>query len=284
MSSTHTKNPKRLFLLLYSHGYNFVVMLPVGAANVDIRQRGYKGIVSDDNYLAVKNSRGEYLLNGNYVVSAVERDILVRGSLLRYSGTGGQSETLHLVRPLGETLIVEVLSVGQLTPPRIRYSYHIKRESKEDKVLKKESRIRAENSVLDEDGEPEQEDNSLNDKKPAYIKEAAAPGKWTASGWDECSVTCGNGLQKRLIECLKGDGTQGVDCDPAKRPNALQVCGDPCPMWHVGDWSACSKSCGKGFKRRPLRCVSGTNKLLSREHCADIKKPQELDFCLLKPC
>ncbi|XP_062844361.1 A disintegrin and metalloproteinase with thrombospondin motifs 15a [Trichomycterus rosablanca] len=266
------------------HGYNFVVMLPVGAANIDIRQRGYKGKVSDDNYLAVKNSRGEYLLNGNYVVSAVERDILVRGSLLRYSGTGGQTETLHLVRPLGETLTVEVLSVGQLTPPRIRYSYYIKRESKEDKALKKESRIRAENSVLAEEGGPGKEDNSLDEKMPAYVKEAPAPGRWTASGWEECSVTCGNGLQRRLIQCLKGDGTPGMDCDPAKRPNALQICGDPCPLWHVGEWSPCSKSCGKGFKRRPLRCVTEAGKLLTRELCTGMKKPQELDFCLLNPC
>ncbi len=100
-------------------------MFPVGASNVDIRQRGYKGIVSDDNYLAVKNSQGKYLLNGNYVVSAMERDILVKGSLLRYSGTVGSTETLQAVKPLGEALVIEVLSVGQMTPPRIRYSFYL---------------------------------------------------------------------------------------------------------------------------------------------------------------
>ncbi|XP_076867969.1 A disintegrin and metalloproteinase with thrombospondin motifs 15a [Brachyhypopomus gauderio] len=270
------------------HGYNFVVMLPVGAANVDIRQRGYKGIVSDDNYLVVKNSRGEYLLNGNYVVSAMERDILVRGSLLRYSGTGHQSETLQSVKPLGESLTVEVLSVGQMTPPRIRYSFFLKRESKEDKTLKKEGRARAENSVLVEEGGSDSAGKEANHLKrnvpPLYTKEEPSPGKWAAGGWDECSVTCGNGLQKRLVQCLKGDGGPGTDCDPAKRPSAMRVCGDPCPMWEVGEWSPCSKSCGKGFKRRALRCSTQAGMFLPRDHCAGMKKPQELDFCSLKSC
>uniref|UniRef100_A0A667ZAM2 ADAM metallopeptidase with thrombospondin type 1 motif, 15a n=1 Tax=Myripristis murdjan TaxID=586833 RepID=A0A667ZAM2_9TELE len=111
------------------HGYNFVVMLPVGAANIDIRQRGYKGMLSDDNYLALKNSEGSYLLNGNYIVSAVERDIIVKNSLVRYSGTSGPSETLQAIKPLGEALTVEVLSVGKMTPPRIRYSFYLARQN-----------------------------------------------------------------------------------------------------------------------------------------------------------
>lgn len=266
------------------HGYNFVVMLPVGASNIDIRQRGYKGMVNDENYLAVKNSEGEYLLNGDYMVSSVERDIIVRGSLLRYSGTGGQTETLQAMSPLGESLTVEVLSVGHLTPPRIRYSFYIKRESKEDKVVKKETKIRTENSVLAEKGELGKEADPINQKLPPYVKDPLPSGKWTAAGWDECSVTCGNGLQRRLVQCLRGDGTPIMDCDPAKRPTALQVCGDPCPVWHVGEWSACSRSCGKGFKRRPVRCASNTGTLLPRERCASIKKPQELDFCSPGQC
>ncbi|XP_007260554.3 A disintegrin and metalloproteinase with thrombospondin motifs 15a [Astyanax mexicanus] len=269
-----------------AHGYNFVVLLPVGAANVDIRQRGYKGIVSDDNYLAVKNSQSKYLLNGNYVVSAMERDILVRGSLLRYSGTGGQSETLQSVKPLGEALTVEVLSVGQMTPPRIRYSFYLKRDNKEEKSLKKEGKERAENSVLPEDGRIIKKEDNLKEKVPksVYPKEPPSYGKWAAGGWDECSVTCGNGLQRRLVQCLRNDDKPGTDCDPAKRPNAMRACGDPCPMWDVGEWSPCSKNCGKGFKRRLLRCTSQTGMLLPREHCVGLKKPQELDFCSLNLC
>ncbi|XP_020501860.1 A disintegrin and metalloproteinase with thrombospondin motifs 15 [Labrus bergylta] len=264
------------------HGYNFVVMLPVGAANIDIRQRGYKGMMSDDNYLAVKNSQGHYLLNGNYIVSAGERDIIVKSSLLRYSGTAGLSETLQAVKPLGETLTVEVLCAGQMTPPRIRYSFYLARQIKEDKAPKKEGRLNsASNSVLAEDGVKEKGDDIL---KKSYSKVDPVLGKWISSSWDQCSVTCGSGIQRRMVQCLTPDGKPGMDCDPLQRLPATRVCGDPCPEWSLGQWSPCSRTCGKGFKRRPLQCKTQTGHLLPRDHCKGLRKPQELDFCNLSPC
>lgn len=263
------------------HGYNFVVILPVGAANIDIRQRGYKGMRSDDNYLALKNSEGHYLLNGKYVVSAGERDLIVKGSLLRYSGTAGLSETLTAVKPLGESLTAEVLCVGQMTPPRIRYSFYLARQIKEDKALKKDGRVSSHNSVLAEDSVKEKGGDTL---KKSYSKEDPALGKWISSRWDQCSVTCGNGMQRRMVQCLRLDGKPGLDCDPSQRPPATRVCGDPCPEWHIGLWSPCSRTCGKGFKRRPLHCTTQNGHLLQRDHCIGLRKPQELDFCNLRPC
>ncbi|XP_040907663.1 A disintegrin and metalloproteinase with thrombospondin motifs 15a [Toxotes jaculatrix] len=262
-----------------AHGYNFVVMLPVGAANIDIRQRGYKGMMSDDNYLAVKNSEGHYLLNGNYVVSAGERDIIVKSSLLRYSGTAGLSETLQAVKPLGEALTVEVLCAGKMTPPRIRYSFYLARQPKEDKTPKKEH-INSHNSVLAEDSVKEKGGDTLK----SYSKEDPALGKWISGGWDACSVTCGSGIQRRMVQCLRPDGKPGLDCDSSQRPSATRACGDPCPEWHIGEWSPCSRTCGKGFKRRPLHCKTQPGHLLPRDHCIGIRKPQELDFCNLRPC
>lgn len=263
------------------HGYNFVVMLPVGAANIDIRQRGYKGLMSDDNYLAVKNSEGHYLLNGNYIVSAGERDLLVKNSLLRYSGTAGLSETLQAMKPLGEPLTVEVLCAGKMTPPRIRYSFYLARQAKEDKALKKEGRINSHNSVLAEDSDTEKGVDTL---KESYNKEDSPLAKWISTSWDTCSVSCGRGIQRRLVQCLQPDGKPGLDCDSSQRPAATRVCGDPCPEWHTGHWSPCSRTCGKGFKRRPLQCKSQTGLLLTRDHCTGLRKPQELDFCNLTPC
>ncbi|XP_006642324.3 A disintegrin and metalloproteinase with thrombospondin motifs 15 [Lepisosteus oculatus] len=257
------------------HGYNFVVMLPVGASNIDIRQRGYRGMVNDDNYLAVKNSQGKYLLNGNYVVSAVERDIMVKGSLLRYSGTATAVEMLQAFKPLQEPLTVEVLSVGKMTPPRVRYSYYLPKENKEEKmVYKKDGNDHSHNSVL-------VDTNKIEGSKPEYIRPMY---KWAVGSWEDCSVTCGNGLQKRSVECLDTDGKLVTDCDTAQKPNDIRLCGDPCPVWSIGEWSPCSKTCGKGFKRRVLRCMTQTGLLLPRDHCNSKKKPQELDFCTLRPC
>lgn len=250
------------------NGYNFVVTLPVGASNVDIRQRGYRGLVSDDNYLAVKNIHGIYLLNGNFVVSATEKDIIVKGSLLRYSGTGTAVEVLQASRPLKESLTVELLSVGNMTPPRVRYSYYLTTVKKEDKILKKEAKNPMQNSVLE-------------DSNKVELKKAA---KWVAADWNKCSVTCGNGVQFRLIQCLDTDGKKDTRCDTTHKPKTMRVCGDPCPMWSIGEWSPCSKTCGKGFKRRPLHCITQTRVYLPRDRCSSRKKPQELDFCTVQRC
>ncbi|XP_077449138.1 A disintegrin and metalloproteinase with thrombospondin motifs 15a [Stigmatopora argus] len=264
------------------HGYNFVVRLPVGATNIDIRQRGYQGMLGDDNYLAVKNSDSQYLLNGDYVVSAGERDIIVKGSLLRYSGTTGLSETIQSVNPLGEMLTVEVLCAGNLTPPRVRYSFYLARgNNKEDKPVKMEDREKSHNSVLAEDSI--KEGAVANLKKP-YSKQEPLLENWTSASWDECSVSCGNGFQRRMVQCLKTDGKPGLNCDPSKRPSATRACGDPCPGWHAGQWSSCSTTCGKGFKRRPLHCKTQTGHMLPRDHCSGLRKPQELDFCKLRSC
>ncbi|XP_004538000.1 A disintegrin and metalloproteinase with thrombospondin motifs 15 [Maylandia zebra] len=258
------------------HGYNFVVMLPVGASNIDIRQRGYRGMVSDENYLAVKNRHGKYLLNGNYVVSAVERDLLVKGSLLRYSGTSTSVEILQATRPLVEPLTVEVLSVGKMTPPRVRYSFYIAKESKEEKTLWKEEKShKSKNSVL-------ADNNKIESKKQVMGKRPVS--HWVTGGWDSCTVTCGSGLQKRLVQCQSVDGRPAVDCDGADRPVSVRACGDPCPVWDVGTWSHCSKSCGRGFKRRLVRCITENGLNLPREHCSGKRKPQELDLCNLRQC
>uniref|UniRef100_A0AAQ4PG65 Peptidase M12B domain-containing protein n=1 Tax=Gasterosteus aculeatus aculeatus TaxID=481459 RepID=A0AAQ4PG65_GASAC len=177
------------------HGYNFVATLPVGASNIDVRQRGYRGMVSDENYLAVKNRHGKYLLNGNYVVSAVERDLLVKGALLRYSGTSSAVEILQSTRPLQEALTVEVLSVGKMTPPRVRYSFYI---------------VEAEELMAS--------------KRPVS--------HWVTGSWDPCTVTCGSGLQKRPVHCQSTEGRPAADCSAADRPASARACGflPRCPL------------------------------------------------------
>lgn len=253
-----------------------MVTLPVGAANIDIRQRGYQGMISDENYLAVKNRHSNYILNGNYVVSAAQRDLLVRGSLVRYSGTSSAVETLQAVRPLQEPLTVEVLSVGKMTPPRVRYAFYISKESKEEKTLRKEERSHAAHNRILEDSNKVEAKTQVTGKRPAS--------HWVAGGWGSCTVTCGSGLQKRPVQCQNAEGRATADCDSAERPEPERACGDPCPAWNVGTWSHCSKSCGRGFKRRQVRCVTGKGVSLPREHCSGKRKPQELDLCHLRTC
>ncbi|CAM4666568.1 unnamed protein product [Lepidochelys olivacea] len=259
------------------HGYNFVVIIPAGASSIDIRQRGYKGLISDDNYLALKNGQGKYLLNGHFIVSAVERDLMVKGSVLRYSGTGTAVESLQAFKPIQEPLTVEVLSVGKMTPPRVRYSFYLPKESKDDKSsYRKDGKSPPvlNNNVLSMS-------NRLDPGRPNYKRVSY---KWAAGGWEACSVSCGNGLQKRSVHCRDSYGQLASACDAAQQPVDVRICGDPCPTWEVSPWSPCSKTCGRGFKRRLLKCTARAGQLLPRDRCNLRKKPQELDFCTLRPC
>uniref|UniRef100_A0A8W8ND26 Spondin-like TSP1 domain-containing protein n=1 Tax=Magallana gigas TaxID=29159 RepID=A0A8W8ND26_MAGGI len=84
------------------------------------------------------------------------------------------------------------------------------------------------------------------------------------NGWFEdwstlspCSVTCGDGHKTRTRTChqpLHG----GLPCH-GKGTQTMTCTAPPCPVdgyfkaW--GDWSACSQTCGPGFKTRTRACV-----------------------------
>ncbi|XP_007663757.3 A disintegrin and metalloproteinase with thrombospondin motifs 15 [Ornithorhynchus anatinus] len=254
------------------HGYNFVVAIPAGASSIDIRQRGYRGLIGDDNYLALRNGQGQYLLNGHFVVSAVERDLPVKGSLVRYSGTGTAVESLQAFQPIQEPLTVEVLSVGNMTPPRLRYSFYLPKENRETKPARHP----------DVHGPPAP---GLSNRVEQPDFGARPPARWVAGGWGPCSVSCGKGQQKRPVSCHPASGLPGpAACALEQRPAEARPCGEPCPSWEVGAWSPCSKTCGRGFKRRPLRCLGQGARLLPRDRCNPRQKPQELDFCTQRLC
>jgi len=126
-----------------------VVAIPAGATNIDIRQHGHSNRKDDDNYLgelvscepftprsALQNDARQWLLNGAWQVSVFALTVDVRGTVLEYSGSDHVVETitsgsvptkassLHgQVHAPQETLHVHVLSVGDIAPPNITYSF-----------------------------------------------------------------------------------------------------------------------------------------------------------------
>ncbi|KAK1155637.1 ADAMTS-like protein 2 isoform X1 [Acipenser oxyrinchus oxyrinchus] len=89
--------------------------------------------------------------------------------------------------------------------------------------------------------------------------------RWEASSWSECSRTCGEGFQFRMVRCWKML-SPGLDssvyselCEQAEleRPSERRACKNPAcgPQWEVAEWSECPAKCGeRGTVTREVRC------------------------------
>ncbi|KPP59243.1 A disintegrin and metalloproteinase with thrombospondin motifs 1-like, partial [Scleropages formosus] len=234
-------------------GYQDVVTIPAGATHVDIKQRAAGR--HDSSYLAIRRQNGTYLLNGEYKLTTLETDISLRGALLRYSGSSASLERIRSFAPLPEPLTIVVLSVGDSPQPRIKYSYFAPRPA---------SRRRLSINAIQESGGAE----------------------WVLRDWGSCSKTCGGGVQQRDVDCLDFQGRPSSECPLELRPVSSQPCAPhPCPAWQLEEWSACSKTCGQGFRKRSLRCLRHDGHPLPHESCDPDKRPRpRLDLCSLGPC
>lgn len=89
-----------------SYGYNRVTTLPINASSIVISQS--VGHI-DENYLAIKDSKGEYLFNGNYIVMMYSM-VLDRkhGPTIEFSGSEQVEETISIADAITEELTVEV--------------------------------------------------------------------------------------------------------------------------------------------------------------------------------
>lgn len=242
-------------------GYHDVVTIPAGATNIEIKQRNNRGSMHDGSFLAIKAADGTYILNGDYTLSTLELDISYNGNFLTYSGSTASLERIRSYKPLKEPITIQALTVGESQRLKIKYIYFVKKAAQPEKTLNKKK-------------------ESFNAIKETILSE------WVIKEWGECSKTCGLGWQRRSVECKDLRGQPSKDCTNELKPDDVRPCADiPCPQWQLGEWSSCSKTCGKGFRKRLLKCVSYEGSNLPQDNCDASKKPKHLiDFCTLSNC
>ncbi|XP_075434930.1 ADAMTS-like protein 2 isoform X2 [Ascaphus truei] len=89
--------------------------------------------------------------------------------------------------------------------------------------------------------------------------------RWETSSWSECSRTCGEGYQFRIVRCWKMispgfDSSVYSDlCESADltRPDEKKVCRNPAcgPQWEISEWSECAAKCAeRNIVTRDVRC------------------------------
>ncbi|XP_030077252.1 A disintegrin and metalloproteinase with thrombospondin motifs 8 [Microcaecilia unicolor] len=244
------------------YGYNDIVTIPAGATNIDIKQRSHRGIKPDGNYLALKTMNGRYLLNGDFAVSAMEQDILVKGTILKYSGSLTTLERIQSFQQLPEPMTVQLLTVSsEIFPPKVKYTFFIPKDVTFSKQKSKE-------------------------KKSANVIKPMVTSQWVLGDWSACSKSCGSGWQRRTVECRDVEGKASVACTRELKPEDIKPCGDlPCPLWQMGSWSPCSQTCGSGLQTQSPLCIDYAGKTIEPEKCNLSKKPQPVTVtCVVLEC
>ncbi|KAJ7994750.1 hypothetical protein DPEC_G00252710 [Dallia pectoralis] len=134
--------------------------------------------------------------------------------------------------------------------------------------------------------------------KPAILQpcnQLDCPPAWEPEQWQECSQSCGGGIQVRKVFCKQLLSTGAyrrlgdTACTGAK-PAPHRTCSktDCLPYMAGGEWGKCSVSCGLGIQRRQPMCrrltSTGQQVTLSRRHCNSLPSPPLIRTCRMIPC
>ncbi|XP_060114685.1 ADAMTS-like protein 4 [Heteronotia binoei] len=128
---------------------------------------------------------------------------------------------------------------------------------------------------------------------PQHSSELARDFYWKRVGNTECSATCGKGSWQSVYRCTSRALQEEVVeemCLLLPKPSVSEeACNtDPCPAyWDVGEWSACSKSCGLGSQHRQVLCrqvYANRTTMVHPQRCEQLEKPNATQECRVQVC
>uniref|UniRef100_G1NB35 ADAM metallopeptidase with thrombospondin type 1 motif 20 n=1 Tax=Meleagris gallopavo TaxID=9103 RepID=G1NB35_MELGA len=279
------------------YGYNVVVQIPKGATNIDIRQHSYSGKPEDDNYLALSDIHGNFILNGNFVVSMSKREINIHGAIFEYNGSNNTVERINSTDRIEEELTLQVLCVGNLYNPDVRYSFNIPIEDRSDLFTwdpygpwqdcsrmcqgirrRRMTCIRRSDHVVVSDQRcehiPPVPDVSEECNTECELR-------WHSIGKSDCTSRCGPGYRSIEIHCMKYSVSKGLSalvddryCADQQKPPTREPCHGDCMLtsWHYTEWSECSRSCERGVRTREAFCLNNLGRHLPDRECQELPR------------
>ncbi|XP_040486121.1 A disintegrin and metalloproteinase with thrombospondin motifs 16 [Ursus maritimus] len=287
--------------------YYQVVTIPAGARSIRIHEMNVS-----TSYISVRNALKKYHLNGHWTVDWPGR-YRFSGTTFEYRRSSHEPESLTSSGPTNETLVVELLFQGR--NPGVAWEYSVPRLRGEKKPGGQPrytwAIVRSECSVSCGGGQMTTRAGCYRDlrfqvntsfcnpsTRPATgvvsCRVSACPPSWSVGNWSTCSRTCGGGTQSRPVQCTRrahyvSERVAASLC-PQPVPSSRQAChSQSCPpAWSTGPWAECSRTCGKGWRKRSVACKS-TNpsaraQLLPDAVCGSEPKPRTHEVCLLKRC
>ncbi|XP_006642969.1 A disintegrin and metalloproteinase with thrombospondin motifs 20 [Lepisosteus oculatus] len=274
------------------YGYNVVVHIPAGATNIDIRQHSYSGKPEDDNYLALSDSQSNFILNGNFVVAMFKREITFQGTVVEYSGSDTNVERINCTDKIEGELVLQVLCVGNLYNPDVRYSFNIPIEDRKEQFVwdpygswqecnricqgerkRKAACVRKSDHLVVSDQRCEHLPLPNIASEPCNTD---CELRWHVAGKSECSAKCGPGYRTLDVYCMKysrlktqSDRVESRFCSDQPKPQVRETCHGDCLLksWHYSSWSECSKTCGRGTRSRDSYCMNNLGRRLVDREC-----------------
>ncbi|XP_055999244.1 A disintegrin and metalloproteinase with thrombospondin motifs 9-like [Ostrea edulis] len=286
----------RFNLVNLTYGYNYVHTMPTGAREIVVKQHGVvSGLDEDGNFLALKNGSQHFLLNGNKTINVAKTRIRVAGAWIEYSGSGAVVEKINATGPIQESISLWVLSVGELFPPNIEYTYVLNVESRFvwswngpwESCNRTCQGYRTKSVVCISD---DAERTVVSDKKcerhpiPKPISRTERCNMGCTLRWEaerhECSARCGEGVAKQTVRCVKKTGWR----EETVSEDLVMCSGDCNPaQWQYTEWSRCTKTCNGGFQERVGRCMDYRQNELPDSECEDTGKVM-IQKCNEQPC
>uniref|UniRef100_A0A3P9NYB7 ADAM metallopeptidase with thrombospondin type 1 motif 20 n=1 Tax=Poecilia reticulata TaxID=8081 RepID=A0A3P9NYB7_POERE len=290
------------------YGYNTVVRIPAGATNIDIKQVSYSGKPEDDNYLALSDGQSNFLLNGNFVVAMFKREITFKGTVIEYSGSDTKVERINCTDRIEEELVLQVLCVGNLYNPDVRYSFNIPIEEQREQFvwdpsgswlecsrLCQGTRRRKAVCVRDSDHLEVSDQRCERLPRPVAFTEPCNTDcevRWHVAGKSDCSAKCGPGYRSLDVQCMKYSQTkrrsermEASVCGDIAKPQTRETCHGDCLLksWQYSAWSQCSKTCGRGIRSRESYCMNNLARRLVDRECSDYERAVT-ESCNDQPC
>ncbi|XP_031573733.1 A disintegrin and metalloproteinase with thrombospondin motifs 19-like [Actinia tenebrosa] len=284
---------------------NLMLECPVGATNILVQE------FSDSrNHLVVQNTgaANETFINGGSNVTS-PGVYEISGTKFVYSRDENMEKLLAL-GPIKENLIVKVKKSRKqkVSPSFVKFQYFKPKKEPEVYIWKpkhwlncskpcgggiqervyecyrKRSMKKMETKFCVGVTKPKPRIRKCNQK------ECEIRFTWVVTKWESCSVTCGDGMQKRDVYCkrstygVRSSKVSDLFCDGKKPPNIQKCTKVPCvARWVAGPWQECSKTCGRGLRTRSVDCLYlKTNK--SSWQCTEESKLPTTGYCQLIKC
>ncbi|XP_047396271.1 papilin isoform X2 [Sciurus carolinensis] len=253
-----------------SRGYNQIFIVPMGATSIRIEEAA-----ASRNFLAVKNIRGEYYLNGHWTIEAAQA-LPVASTILQYErGAEGDlaPERLQARGPTSEPLVIELLS--QEPNPGVHFEYHLPLGSPHPGVFSWSHGSWSDCSAPCGGGHQSRLVFCTidNEAYPDHLcQRQPRPADRRPCNPQPCPQT-------KRISYLHRPGAW-------RRAGAQRVCGN---SWTAGPWAPCSASCGGGSQSRSVYCVlsdgAGGQEAAEEAACAGLPgKPATTQACNLQRC